>query len=585
MKKTKIVCTLGPASNKEGVFKKLIDAGLNIARLNFSHGDHDGHQETINMIKAVRSELKLPIAIMLDTKGPEIRTGTFDKDFVELETGKTFTLTTRDVIGTDDLCSISYSELPNDVNPGDKILIDDGLVGMEVLEIKDSTDIVCKVLNDGIIKDYKGVNVPGVKVKLPSLTEKDISDIEFGIKNGVDFIAASFIRTANDVLAIRAVLEQNNAGSIHIISKIENAEGVENIDEIIRVSDGIMVARGDLGVEIPIETIPIVQKDIIHKCNMAQKPVVIATQMLDSMIRNPRPTRAESTDVANAIFDGTDAIMLSGETASGEYPELAVKVMSKIALETEKALDYDWMFATRTEKVHKDVTFAVSHATVTTSKDLSASAILTATATGFTAKQISSLRPKAKIIAACSKNVVRRRLSIVWGVETISMEDRDSIEDVFSGVLDKAQKYDLIKSGDMVVFTAGVPVGVSGATNMMRVHLVGEMLIKAVGIGKKVVSGKIKLVKDLNKIDEIVEEGDIMVCPFTDKRAINAIERAAAMIIVEGGITSHAAIVALNVGIPTVVGATNAFEVLDEGQTVTVDSGKGIVYLGRTRVM
>lgn len=585
MKKTKIVCTLGPSSNNEEIFKKLVKAGLNIARLNFSHGDHETHKKTIDIIKSVRTEMQLPIAIMLDTKGPEIRTGTFSKEIVELVEGSTFTLTTRDIIGNDKICSVSYKGLANDLKSGDRVLIDDGLVELEVLEIKDTTDIVCKVLNDGQIKNYKGINVPGVKVKLPSLTEKDISDIEFGIKNGVDFIAASFIRSANDVLAIRGVLEKNDAGSIQIISKIENAEGVENIDEIIRVSDGIMVARGDLGVEIPMESIPIVQKEIIKKCNLAQKPVVTATQMLDSMIRNPRPTRAESTDVANAIFDGTDAIMLSGETASGEYPELAVKTMSKIALETEKALDYDWMFKIRSERQQKDVTFAVSHATVTTAKDLNASSIITATASGFTARKVSSLRPKASIIAACSKNSVRRKLSIMWGVETVGIKAQESIEQIFNDSLDEAQKQQFIKSGDMVVFTAGVPVGVSGATNMMRVHLVGEMLIKAVGIGKRVVSGRVKFVKDLKDVDELVKDGDIMVCPFTDKTAINAIDRASAMIVVEGGFTSHAAIIALNMDIPTVVGAANAFDVLEDGQMVTIDSDKGIVYSGKTRVM
>lgn len=585
MKKTKIVCTLGPASWDKEVFKELVFEGLNVARLNFSHGDHETHRRSIEMVKSVRTEMGMPLAIMLDTKGPEIRTGTFKTEVVELITGETYTLTTRDVEGDENICSISYKDLPSDVGVGGKILIDDGLVELEVVEIKDGTDIVCKVLNDGQVKNYKGVNVPGAKLRLPALTEKDISDIEFGIENGVDFIAASFIRTANDVLSIRKILEDNGADKIQIISKIENAEGVENIDEIIRVSDGIMVARGDLGVEIPMERIPIVQKDIIRKCNLAQKPVITATQMLDSMIRNPRPTRAESTDIANAIFDGTDAIMLSGETASGDYPVQAVQMMASIALETEKALDYDWMFAIRADHLAVDVTFALSHATVTTSKDLDARAIITATSSGFTARKLSSLRPRATIVAACTKNYVRRQLSLMWGVETIDIQSHDTIEQIFEHALSEAKKEEYVKTGDIIVFTAGVPVGVAGATNLMRVHLVGEMLIKAVGIGNKVVSGNIKFVRDIKDANSIIEDGDIMVCEFTDKSAIEAIERCAALIVVEGGLTSHAAIVALNLGVPTVVGARDAFEVLSDNQMVTIDSEKGIVYAGRTRVL
>jgi pyruvate kinase len=350
MKKTKIVCTIGPASSDKEVFKELVKNGLNVARLNFSHGTHEEQLEKANMIKEVREELGVPVALLLDTKGPEIRTGKFKEDVIQLKTGQTFTFTTEDILGDQERCTLSYKGLANDVVPGDRILIDDGLVELKVIDVN-PTDIKCEVLNDGPIKDYKGVNVPGVSINLPAITDKDKADIIFGINNDIDYIAASFIRKASDVLEIRKVLEDNDAHEIHIISKIENQEGVDNIDEIIEVSDGIMVARGDLGVEIPMEQVPIAQKMMIEKCNIQGKPVVTATQMLDSMIRNPRPTRAETTDVANAIFDGTDAIMLSGETAMGNYPVEAVQTMSRIARSAEEAIDYKKLLAEKANAV------------------------------------------------------------------------------------------------------------------------------------------------------------------------------------------------------------------------------------------
>ncbi len=585
MKKTKIVCTLGPASSNSEVFKELVKNGLNVARLNFSHGDHQSHYENMQMIKSVRSELKEPVAIMLDTKGPEIRTGIFKTKKVELKKDETFVLTTRQIEGDDTICSVSYQNLANEVEKGYKILIDDGLVELEVVDIKDGTDIVCQVLNNGEVSNYKGVNVPYADIKLPSLTERDIEDIKFGIENDVDFLAVSFIRSAADVYAVRKVLEDNGGEHISIISKIENSKGVENIDEIIEISDGIMVARGDLGVEIPIEEVPIVQKQIIAKCNFAGKPVITATQMLDSMIRNPRPTRAEATDIANAIYDGTDAIMLSGETASGKYPIQAIKTMARIAEKTESNLDYEMMFKSRTNSEVKDVTFAVSHATVTTANDLNASIILTATASGFTAKKISALRPKANIIAACSRNQVRRKLSIIWGVYTIDIHKHDNIEQIFTSSIETAIIEDYVKPGEILVFTAGVPVGVAGATNLMRVHLVGDILLKGIGIGDKVVSGHLKFVKDISNAENIIEDGDIMVCTMTDSTMIPVMEKLAGMIIIEGGFTSHAAISALNMKLPSVVGVRDAFEVLEDGQLVTLDSSKGIIYDGKTRVL
>lgn len=583
MKKTKIICTIGPASESKEVFKSLVENGLNIARLNFSHGTHDEHRARITMIKSIRSELTTPVAIMMDTKGPEIRTGTLKEKRYFLEKSQKFTLTTRDIIGDNTITSISYKELPKEVKIGSSILIDDGLIEMKVLEVKDSTEIICEVQNEGEIKNYKGVNIPGVNLSLPSLTEKDIEDIKFGIENGVDFIAASFIRTATDVLNIRRVLEENDGEDIHIISKIENSEGVENIDDIIKVSDGIMIARGDLGVEIPIEKIPLVQKEITRRCNLAGKPVVTATQMLDSMIRNPRPTRAESTDIANAIIDGSDAIMLSGETAAGEYPIQAVKIMYNIAIEVEKSLDFSEMLVQRARQLDKDVTFAVSHATATTALDLHARAIITATSSGFTARMISRLRPKATIVAACTKNHVRRKLSIFWGVETIYLGSHSTIEEIFDKSLEQARELNYVKNGDMIVFTAGVPVGVSGATNLMRVHLVGEILLKATGIGKKVITGKAVVVEKYTDANSLINEGDILVCKTTDREIMKAIEKSSAMIVEEGGYTSHAAIVGLNLNIPTIVGAKDACDIIKDGQVITIDSDKGVVYSGNMR--
>ena len=405
IKKTKIVCTLGPASENEETLRELIKNGLNVCRLNFSHGSHEEHKGRMDLVKKLREELNMPTAILLDTKGPEIRTGKFDVPEVFLEEGQTFTITMKDVIGDKERCTVSYKGLANDVKPGDTILIDDGLVGLTVKEVNND-DIVCEVQNSGIVKNHKGVNVPGVKVNLPAITEKDRSDIEFGIEQGIDFIAASFVRKVSDVLAIREILEENNAEHIKIISKIENQEGVENLDEIIEVSDGIMVARGDLGVEIPTEEIPVVQKLMIKKCNEAGKPVITATQMLDSMIRNPRPTRAEVTDVANAIYDGTDAIMLSGETAAGKYPVEAVKTMATIAKRAEETM------RNRRDKINKskNVTDAISYATCTTAMDLEAKAILSSTASGHTARMVSKFRPDCPIVATTSNESVSTNL-------------------------------------------------------------------------------------------------------------------------------------------------------------------------------
>ena len=463
IKKTKIVCTLGPASENEETLRELIKNGLNVCRLNFSHGSHEEHKGRMDLVKKLREELNMPTAILLDTKGPEIRTGKFDVPEVFLEEGQTFTITMKDVMGNKEICTVSYKGLANDVKPGDTILIDDGLVGLTVKEVNND-DIVCEVQNSGIVKNHKGVNVPGVKVNLPAITEKDRSDIEFGIEQGIDFIAASFVRKVSDVLAIREILEENNAEHIKIISKIENQEGVENLDEIIEVSDGIMVARGDLGVEIPTEEIPVVQKLMIKKCNEAGKPVITATQMLDSMIRNPIPTRAEVTDVANAIYDGTDAIMLSGETAAGKYPVEAVKTMATIAKRAEETM------RNRRDKINKskNVTDAISYATCTTAMDLEAKAILSSTASGHTARMVSKFRPDCPIVATTSNESVRRQLALTWGVLPLMREKSANIDQVIVNSIEAAKTSNYVSKDDVVVITAGG----GETTNLIKVETV-----------------------------------------------------------------------------------------------------------------
>ena len=472
IKRTKIVCTLGPASDKEEILRELVKSGLNVCRFNFSHGSHEEHKERMDLVKKVREELGQPVAILLDTKGPEIRTGNFDEPEVLLEEGQKFTITMKDVVGNKEMCTVSYKGLVNDVVPGDTILIDDGLVGLKVEEIN-GDDIVCIVENSGIVKNHKGVNVPGVKINLPALTEKDIKDIEFGISEGIDYIAASFVRKASDVLAIREVLENNNATHIKIISKIENQEGIDNIDSILQVSDGIMVARGDLGVEIPTPEIPIAQKMMIKKCNQLGKPVITATQMLDSMMRNPRPTRAEVTDVANAIYDGTDAIMLSGETAAGKYPVEAVKTMATIAKRTEETLKYNELLKKR--KIEDvTVTNAISYATCTTSADLNAKAIISFTTSGHTARMVSKFRPQCPIIATTEDEGVMRRLALVWGVYPVKTSHVGNTDDLFTTSIASAKEKKYLENGDLVVITAGVPSGISGTTNLIKVHTIEE---------------------------------------------------------------------------------------------------------------
>ncbi len=584
MKKTKIVCTIGPASETYKTLTNLVHNGMNVARLNFSHGNQEEHQQRIEEIKRVREDLEVPLAIMLDTKGPEIRTGKFKVDKVELKEGDSYIITTRDVLGDETMASVSYKGIVGDLKIGDKILIDDGLVSLNVDGFLNDTDIQCTVENQGEIKDHKGVNLPGVKTNLPSLTDKDIEDIKFGIRMGVDFIAASFVRKADDVLEIKRILEDNGGETIQIIPKIENQEGVDNLDEIIEVSDGIMVARGDLGVEVPTEEIALIQKDMIARCNAVGKPVITATQMLDSMIRNPRPTRAEVTDVSNAIFDGSDAIMLSGETAAGKYPEEAVQTMSNIAIRTEESINYGKKLKERGSESSPSVTDAISYATCTTAMDLGASAIITATSSGHTARMVSKFRPGPNIIAATTNEYVKRQLSLSWGVYSMLMDELEGTDDIINLSVMEALKENRIQPGELVVITAGVPVGVSGTTNLIKVHVASEILLSGKGIGKQSVTGRAVIVEDNEDLDK-VEAGDILVSYATNRGYIDAIERAGAVVVEEGGLTSHAAIVGLNLHKTTVVGVDHATTKLNTGEIITVDGKTGLIYSGKSKVL
>ena len=473
MRKTKIICTLGPASESENTLREMIKAGMNVARFNFSHGSHEEHQKRLDVVKKLRKELDVPLATLLDTKGPEIRLGKLKDGKAVLQEGNPFVLTTEDLLGDDTIASITFKDLPRDVSKGDHILIDDGLIELLVEKVED-TRISCVVLNGGPISDRKGVNVPNVDLSMPYLSDKDRDDIRFGIKAGFDFIAASFTRCAQDILQIREILEENGCNTIKIIAKIENAQGVNNIDEILRVSDGIMIARGDMGVEIPAQEVPHIQKEIIRKCNEHYTPVITATQMLDSMMRNPRPTRAEVTDVANAVYDGTDAVMLSGETAQGKYPLEALQMMVHIIEQTEKHLDYDSMLEKEHGHLRGGVSSAIGYSSVLAAANLNAKCIITPSVSGATSRVVSNLRPRQEILGVTPNERTLRRMSIYWGVRPLKSLEVDTTEDICENAIELAQVKQYVEPGDVVVITAGIPsTNVSKersfTSNMMRI--------------------------------------------------------------------------------------------------------------------
>ena len=575
IRKTKIVCTMGPNLFEKHLIAPLMKAGMNVARFNFSHGTYEKHQHYYDEVCRIRDELGLPVATMLDTKGPEIRVRSFKNGRVTLQNGQLFTLTTDEVEGDEERVSITYKELPQDIAVGSSILIDDGLIGMQVERI-DGADIVCRVLNGGVVSNNKGVNIPNAHLSMPFISEKDHQDILFAIKNGYDFIAASFTRCADDIMQIRHILQENFCHTIYIIAKIENMEGVENIDEILRVVDGVMVARGDLGVEVPLEDVPSLQKKLIQRGIAAGKPVITATQMLDSMIKNPRPTRAEATDVANAIYDGTSAIMLSGESAVGAYPVEAVETMVRIALRAEADMDYIRRFS-RDTSASTDVTNAISHATVTSAHDLNASAIITVTKSGSTARILSRYRPACVIVGCTTEKHVWRQLALSWGTVPLMIAEESNTDDLFEHAVDAAVQNGLVHDGELVVLTAGVPLGISGTTNLMKVHVVGHLLSRGQGLhGGKVVA-PLCVIRNLEKDAKDFNTGDVIVCHQTTREMFSMLRKSSAIVLEDDNPEGHGAIAGMSLDIPVIIGAKNATNILKSGAVVTVDGEKGTV--------
>ena len=580
MRKTKIICTLGPSTDKDGVLRELIANGMNVARFNFSHGSHEEHKGRLDLLKSLREELGKPVAALLDTKGPEIRLKDFKNGTEMLEAGQTFTLTTRDVEGTKEICSITYKDLPQDVAPGGAIMLDDGLIKLQIQTVND-TDIVCTVLNNGKIKNKKGVNVPGVHLSMPYMSQRDKDDIIFGIEQGFDFIAASFVRTAQDVYEIRNLLNEYDS-NIRIIAKIENREGVNNIDSILAAADAVMVARGDLGVEIDFTELPGIQKTIIDRSFSFGKPIVTATQMLDSMIVNPRPTRAEISDVANAIYDGTSAIMLSGETAAGAYPVEALKTMSAIAERTEQEGFHlrGRMMDSNPGKI--SVSDATAHAACLTARDVNAAAIVTVSESGTTARLLSKYRPQQPIIACVMREQVQRQLSLSWGITPLMMSLAHSTDELIEMSTALAKENGYLHNGELAVVTAGVPVGVSGTTNMIKIHMVGNCLATGVGVGPENAevsnaTGKACVCRTLDEVRAKFKPGMVLVVPSTSNEMLNYVRDAAALVVEEPGLNSHAAIAGKALLKPTVVGAVGATSHIRDGLMIAVDCAHGSV--------
>ncbi len=581
MRRTKIVCTLGPATDDVAVMKELIQRGLDVARVNFSHGTYESHKKMIEKLKQAREELSAPIPLLLDTKGPEIRIGTFKQNKIRLEQGDKFTLTTEEVEGTQERVSVSYADMPKDLQKGSCVFIDDGLIELEVQSIV-GHEVNCVVINGGVLSSRKGVNLPGVQVNLPSMTEKDVSDLKFAVENGFDYVAASFIRSASDVIKIRRVMEENGGESLGVIAKIETREGVDNIDEILEVSDGIMVARGDLGVEIPPEEVPLVQKMLIAKANKRSKPVITATQMLESMVKSPRPTRAEANDVANAIFDGSDAIMLSGETAMGAYPCEAVATMARIAEKTESSIDYRTNLTKGMDTGQSNITNAISFAACATAAELDTACISTITQSGFTARMISKHRPVCPIVAGTVEEQVWRQLNLLWGCRPVLYQGEMAKELIFDIAMKIVEKSGMVKNGDTVVLALGLPVGVSGATNTLRVEIVGDVLCKGVGIGRKKVSGRARVIKLRDEMERDFRRGDILVTTATDNDFMPYLQKASAVIVgpMDHPENCHAEIAGRALNIPVIICNAKVIDFIPDNTLVTVDAEKGFVYTG-----
>jgi len=581
MRRTKIVCTIGPATAEFGIIKELMLSGMDVARLNFSHGTLADHGKRLIHLREACKQTEKRVGILMDTRGPEVRLGSFRGGEVELKEGAGFTLTTEVVEGDYRRVSVSYKDLPGYLTPGARILIDDGIIALLVEKIN-GPEIICRVEHGGTLASRKSINLPGININLPILSPEDRRDIVFALEQDADFLAVSFIRSASDVIAIRQYVEERK-GVIKIIAKIENEAGVINFSEILEVADGIMVARGDLGVEIPAEDVPLVQKKIIAACNRVGKPVITATQMLDSMIRHPRPTRAEASDVANAIFDGTDAVMLSGETAAGMFPLEAVQTMARIARRTEEALDYKRILEHFEPNIAKTITDTISYATCRASQELGAAAIISSTQSGFTARMVSKYKPRAPIIAVTPNAKVAAELTLTWGVYPLLSQPNNTTDEIYSTAVKAAREAGLIGSDDLVIFTAGVPVGVTGTTNYLRIETVGEVIVQGQGVGRNSASGTI-FVALTGEEAQCLLPGQILVARETDDSYMPALGTAAAVITESGGLTSHAAIVGIELGIPVVVGAEGATGRMTPGQLVTVDALRGLIYGGRVAV-
>ncbi|GEO65782.1 pyruvate kinase [Levilactobacillus spicheri] len=585
MKKTKIVSTLGPASTDVDTIVKLIEAGANIFRFNFSHGDHEEHLGRLENVHKAEKITGKTVGIMLDTKGAEIRTTVQQGGKLTFNTGDQFRISMdASIEGTKEKIAVTYPGLYDDVHEGGHVLFDDGLLDTVVDKKDDATkELVVTAQNDGVLGSRKGVNAPGVSINLPGITEKDSDDIRFGLDHEINFIAASFVRKPQDVMDIRELLEEKHMEHVQIFPKIESQEGIDNFDDIIKVSDGLMVARGDMGVEIPTENVPLVQKALIKKCNILGKPVITATQMLDSMQENPRPTRAEASDVANAVFDGTDATMLSGESANGEYPVEAVSTMNRIDIKAENALkdfgrdnlDFD----------NGDVTESIGASVARVANQLGVKTIVAATESGYTAKMISKYRPNADILAVTFDDRTRRGLMVNWGVYPIVTEKPANTDAMFDLAAAKAVETGLAKEGDLILITAGVPVGERGTTNLMKIQLIGSKLVQGQGVGDDTVIGKAVIANTAADANAKVTEGSILIAKNTDKDYLPAIEKSSAVIVENGGLTSHAAVVGISMGIPVIVGAVGASEKISDGELITVDSRRGIVYHGASNAL
>ena len=586
MKKTKIVSTLGPASTDTDTIVKLIEAGANIFRFNFSHGDHEEHLDRLNKVHEAEKITGKTVGIMLDTKGAEIRTTVQANGKSEYKIGDKVRITMDDSLDTThDKIAVTYKNLYDDVHVGGHVLFDDGLLDMKIDEKDEANrELVTTVQNAGGLGSRKGVNAPGVSINLPGITEKDSSDIRFGLDHEINYIAASFVRKPQDVLDIRELLEEKHMEHVQIFPKIESQEGIDNADEILKVCDGLMVARGDMGVEIPAENVPLVQKSLIKKCNALGMPVITATQMLDSMQENPRPTRAEASDVANAVFDGTDATMLSGESANGLYPVESVAMMAKIDEKAENTLaENGTLQLNRFDKT--SVTETIGIAIARAAKNLNIKTIVAATESGYTAKMISKYRPNADILAITFDERTQRGLMVNWGVQPIVAEKPETTDDMFDLAASKAVELGFAKEGDLILITAGVPVGERGTTNIMKIQLIGSKLADGQGVGDETVIGKAVIATSAQEAIDKAVEGGVLVTKTTDKDYLPAIEKSSALVVENGGLTSHAAVVGISMGIPVIVGVKDATSVIADGQLITVDSRRGLVYRGASNAL